>query len=492
MAPVLTMAPALTLMLLAFAMSGCREQVSPSESTATPTETEGASQRPLKLVVVDDDELAAAAEREWTARASRRLQVLAISGTQFAEWSKADFRELADVDAVIVDSEWIGDLAEHNLIETMPDYVRTNRGFAGGDMAIEADILPLCRVSIMRWGDLYCGIPLAARPFVFGVRRDILQHLKLPVPHSVESVRDVVQAYALADKQAGWPELPLAQPLAPNWAVYDFLARAAPYCRHRNRFSALFDLRSMQPTIDGPDFVRALEELKESVETSSKSRAGLEMDPAESFRSLLMGDALMAVGWYGGLDGVPLSEEAMENIVITELPGSADVYSRSEESWQKRSDEDTGNIPLAFAADRMAVVLRSSRSQRAAWNLVARLSGKEWSATVAAPSQAAGPVRRSQLRNTYWNDGLPRNLVQQYREALTATFARRAFLIKPRLPASRAYLMELDAAIRKCCTEDQDAATTLRDVSKRWQEITERRGVDNQVDAYHRSLGLEP
>ena len=39
------------------------------------------------------------------------------------------------------------------------------------------------------------------------------------------------------------------------------LARAAPYAKHRDNYSALFDIETMEPLVAGPPFVQALEEL---------------------------------------------------------------------------------------------------------------------------------------------------------------------------------------------------------------------------------------
>ena len=51
------------------------------------------------------------------------------------------------------------------------------------------------------------------------------------------------------------------EPLAPGWAGLVLLARAAPYAKHRDNYSALFDIETMEPLVAGPPFVQALEEL---------------------------------------------------------------------------------------------------------------------------------------------------------------------------------------------------------------------------------------
>lgn len=472
-------------------MLGCSQpEAVPVESPA-PATTSASEQRPLKLVVVDDDSLATVAAREWTARASRRLDIVTIDSTQFGLWLKADAGGLADSDAVICASCWVGELAARGLIEPMPDFVRQNASFADGDIGFETDFLPLYRQSVMTWGETICGLPLGGHVFVLGYRTDIFESLGLPAPRSLEAVRAAVQAFLEGDKKPEWPEIAIAQPLAETWAAHTFLAHAAPYCRHRNRFSALFELRTMEPEINGPEYQRALRELTEDARRGSDARCW-EQTPTQTFQSLFRGECVMAIGWPDAIDETTTAGDLLDRIAIIEFPGSRQVYDRFEGAWHERVEGEATHVPYLFPEDRMAVVLKSSRSQRAAWNLVAHLTGKSWGTTVAAASPATGPYRRSQLSGTTWTRGLPSKIVDEYRRAWISTATRRTFLSRLRLPANQAYLDALDAAVRACRGGSQTSDRELDEVATTWRRITEQQGQRLQIDAFHRSLGLEP
>ncbi len=484
-------AAASTIMLLT---CGCREQAVP-EASKMPSSTAVTDQRPLKMVVVDDVALAAAAAREWTARASRRLEIVNVGSAELASWLSSGARELGDVDAMILASHWVGDLAGRGLIQPMPDYVRTSRAFADGEIGLETDILPLYRQSVMTWGDSICGLPLGGHVYVLGYRKDVFDALNLPVPDTIASLREALETYVAAEKLDAWPSIAIVQPLAKDWAVHTFLARAAPYCRHRNRFSALFELQSMQPEISGPEYVRALQEIAEDAGRVGESPAEhINTSPVQAFQSLFGGQCLVAIGWPGAYED-HVQEEVLQQITILELPGSHEVYSRFEGVWQQRLADEATHVPYAFPDDRMAVVLKSSRSENAAWNLIARLSGKQWGPIVSDASAATGPFRRSQLTQSLGTRNLPRGLADQYRDVLESTMARRTFLSRLRLPANQEYLDTLDEAVRKFLSgpaEPDAAIRSLEDVAAAWQQITERQGRAAQIDAFHCSLGLEP
>ncbi len=64
------------------------------------------------------------------------------------------------------------------------------------------------------------------------------------------------------------------EPLGPGWAGLVLLARAAPYAKSQSNYSALFDMRTMEPLISGPPLVRALEELAAAAKLGPAEQLG--------------------------------------------------------------------------------------------------------------------------------------------------------------------------------------------------------------------------
>ena len=65
------------------------------------------------------------------------------------------------------------------------------------------------------------------------------------------------------------------------------LARAAAYAKHRDQYSALFNVETMEPLVAGPPFVHALEELVAAAKLGPADPLGY--DPAAARAGLLEG-----------------------------------------------------------------------------------------------------------------------------------------------------------------------------------------------------------
>ena len=85
------------------------------------------------------------------------------------------------------------------------------------------------------------------------------------------------------------------EPLAPGWAGDVLLARAAAYAKHRDNFSTLFDIETMEPLVAGPPFVQALEELVAAAKLGPADP--LHYDPAAVRAAFWSGQCGMALTW---------------------------------------------------------------------------------------------------------------------------------------------------------------------------------------------------
>jgi hypothetical protein len=385
-------------------------------------------------------------------------------------------------DAIIFPPELLGELASHQWLQPVPDFVIDNESFADGDLALRDDVLPLARQTLITWGESAYAVPLGAHVYTLGYRKDVLESLGLPPPATFAELQTALEAFADAVPGQRWPEYALAQPLGERWAARTLLAYAAPLCHDRGRFSTLFDLRTMDPSIDSPGFHRAVQLLVTGA--GDRGQASLEMDPNDTFAALWQGKCLFAIGWPETQQAP--SGDLLERIRIVEFPGAAESYSRSRSTWVKH--DEPLRIPLAFPMGRIGAALRNSRSQKPAWNLIVRLSGRQWGLSVCAASDATGPLRASQLDP--WLRRLPPAL--GYREAVRATLGRRRGLPLLRIPGAGRYLGALDEAIRAAAQGALEGPAAIEQTRRRWGQITTELGLESQIQAYYHNLGLEP
>ena len=230
--------------------TGCREaeQTASSSPAAAPE-----SLAPLRVLVIDDPELATVIPRQWQARAERAV---AIEQTTTQEFLAAKRKRLG-VDAVIYPSGLLGELAQRELIEPFSDDSINSSQFA------RREIFELSRLREVDWGGSVLAVTFGSPQWNLLYRRDIFARLQLTPPKTWSEYESLVKR--LTDREAlgelappaDQPWAAVIEPLGPGWAGPLLLARSAAYARHRSQYSTLFDYRTMQPLIGGPPFVRS-------------------------------------------------------------------------------------------------------------------------------------------------------------------------------------------------------------------------------------------
>jgi multiple sugar transport system substrate-binding protein len=448
----------------------------------------------LRLLVVGDPELAAAVGQlrgEWNTQTGAEFQVESIAETQFAVGDP-----LAS-DLLICPSWQLGPLAEQKLLTPIPD------NLLQADAGDWSDVLELLRRSEAAWVGEPLAVPFGSPVLVCYYRADLLEKLGRKPPETWAEYGELAEL--LADRKnlgAAAPpdDVPwcgTVEPLSPGWSAVVLLARAAPYARHRDNYSTLFDVRTMKPLVAGPPFVRALEELMAAAKVGSPKQ--LQYDPTSARAAFWQGRCGMALTWpTAAAAGLPAG--AAENVAASirvgfaELPGSTKVFNVRKQSWEARAEDEDPHVPLLAAAGRVGVVSRKSAHPEAAFELLFWLSGKQFSPRVSAMSAATTLFRRGHLgtAETWVEKPVPPVAARQYAAVTERTFGRGEWLCALRIPGRGEYLAALDEAVHRAVRGEQSPAEALQQAAIRWQEITDRLGPDRQKTAYLHSLGQEP
>lgn len=467
------------------------------DSPPDPDRTQGVD---LRLVVVDDPELAAAAGQlrgEWNALTGGALQVDAITERQL------DGAEPLPGDAVICPAHQLGPLAEQRLVTPIP------KELLQGDLAESGRRFELLRLREARWGEDVLAVAFGSPVLTCYYRADLLEALGRKPPKSWAEYQQLAELLAdrtrlpqtaetdatgnaaaagsdLSGDAAGW--CGTIEPLGPGWAGLVLLARAAPYAKHRANYSALFDIQTMAPLVAGPPFVRALDELVAAAKVGSPGQ--LKYGPAAVRAAFWEGRCGMALTWPTAAGKVP----AKQNIPVgfAELPGSTEVYDVGKQEWDVRAEDEDPHVPLLTIAGRIGVVGTKTARPREAFQLLLWLSGRQFSPQVCAASPATTLFCQSHLES-------PRNWVErpispsaarQYAELTEVTLQRQQWLSAPRIPGRSQYLSALDDAVDQAVGGEKTPAEALHQAATRWHEITQQLGVDRQKAAYLHSLGF--
>ena len=463
-------------------LAGCPS--SPSSST-TPAEKLPLSGVKLKLAVAGDPELAQAVARlqgEWNSQTGAEVEVLQIS--------EKELLEAKDIpaDAVLCDPRFIGIFAEQKMIVPVPASVQKTSQWA--------DVFDLSRHQEAAWGGEVVAVPFGSPVFVIYYRADLLEQLNRKPPQTWAEYHELAKLMAGMKQSSGEsPWFGTMEPLGAGWAGLVLLARAAPYAKHRDNYSTLFNIKTMEPLLAGPPMVRALEELAAAAKLGNPD--ALQSDPATVRTAFWQGKCSMAMTWPSAADrhhGEKSSIAAKSQFPIgfVELPGSNKVFNINNQAWETRSEDENPRVPLLSLAGRVGMVGKQSTQQEAAFQLLLWLSSEQNSPQISPASPATTLFRRSHLKQPMlWVEkGVSPTAAIKYVELSAETFHREQWLAL-RIPGREEYLAALDEAVQSAVAGDVTAADALSKAAKRWREITEKRGIDRQRAAYLHSLGLE-
>lgn len=446
--------------------------------SAPPAPAPQAEPARLKVLVVDDPALGTAIKREWLAHTEHEVEIVDISAEQAAN------AQLLPADVVIYAPAFLGQFAAADLLLPVDD-----AALAGAEYDRD-DVLPLLRTQETTWGRRIVAVPLGSPQFVLCYRADLLQQYNLQPPRTWKEYATLAERFTEKPASAeveNWQ--PTAEPLATSWAARLLLARAAGSALHRDQLSPLWNLESMEPLITGPPWVRALEEL-----VADNRRGGTEpklLTPEECYAKFLAGECAFAISWPCAVPDEAPARLQPEQIGMTLLPGSSEVYHPLAARWESLGAGESPHVPLLGISGRVASVTRASSQPRLATRFVVWLSGPETSGRIAPLSSATTVFRQSHFQNSGWQAPAElQNQLATYGELLNSVqTAPRRFPV-PRIPGQQEYLAGLDAAVLAALRQEQTPAEALQQAAAKWQEITKARGVSAQQRELRRSLGL--
>lgn len=434
---------------------------------------------PLRVMVVDDPPLATALAREWLAHTESKVELVEVTS------EKAAAAAQLPVDVVIYPTALLGSFASADLLLPLAEKSLSDPAYA------RDEILPSLTNVETTWGRRTLAAPLGSPQLVLWYRTDLLAQKNLQPPQTWQEYAAAVEAFVEQPQETASNWQATAEPLAAGWAARLLLARGAASGLHRDQLSPLWNLEKLEPLIAGPPWVRALEQLAADNRASTAGdRARL--TPSECVEKFHAGECAFAIGWPGSTEKGIASTLKADQIGVTQLPGSREVFQPATEQWEAVADEDSIRVPLLGSSGRLASVTRASAQPQVATQFVLWLSGPAVSGRVASVSPATTLFRTSHFRSggSWQMPNADKSQLSAYGELLfSQPTAGRRFLL-PRIPGEQEYLAALDAAVLSAVRGEQPAAEALQSAAAQWREITNRRGVTLQQRALRRSLGL--
>ena len=477
---------AAVLLLLALVVPGCWGQ-----KKLEPTPVKRAPET-VRLLVPGDPALAEAIRRlkgEWHAVSGNSLEVI-------EQLSLRESNEKQVFDALIIPAIDLGDRVATGGLVPVPADLRDDPAAAWSDFFL------LVQQGVA-WGDNVWGVPLGQPQLTLLYRRDLFERFKKSPPTTWAEYQALVKFFAKRENlgdaapPADQPWHATLEPTAPEWAGRLLLARAAAYAKHRDNFSTLLNIDTMEPLIAGEPFVRALTEL-----VAAAGRDAPRLDPAGVREAFFAGQSAMALTWptaakasaSGGDDGEKGSESDTIKVGFAELPGATQMFNFATGKWDTRNPDESVHVPVVPLAGLTGVVSKNSHHAMAAFELLIWLSGEKWGTRVAGRSDQTTLFRRSQLAEIgrWVEPGIDRTAARQYGQVVSDGMSRSVWVDGLRIRGSERYYLDLGEAVASALEGTQSPADALSAAAEKWRQTTERVGLDVQKASYRRSLGLDP
>jgi len=467
-----------------FLVLGCQTRPEQVDETVASADKLPQAAVELEVLVVDDPPLAQAIGRwrgEWSERTTGDYRV---EETTLETLLAADS---LTADVVVYAPRYLGQLAEGDMILPLRTEQLQKEGF---DVS---DVFDAVEHGEMHWGAETYALPFGSPVLMLYYRKDLLAAIDRQPPATWSEYAQLVDVLEQANREGRLglektPWYPTLEPTAEGWGAFTLLARAAPYARHRNYYSTLFELESLAPRITSQAFVAALTEMVEAAKRSGAPP----MDPAAIRQAVYRGDCGMAICWPSA--AADIEAESAPSIELSELPGSERVVNPRGDSWEERRPREERRVPLVSFGGRVGSVTAWSTDAGTAQRLLAWLTGNELSDQISPESRDTTMFRTQHVASPQrWVEpAMSSATARQYARTLEVALSRRAWLIPPRLPGCDRYLQALDSAVQAALREEVSPEQALGQAAAAWEKITDQVGREEQRAAYTRSLGQEP
>lgn len=461
-------------------------------------------------VLVNADQMALPVREvkgEFEAATGAKLNIEQVSiDEHFINLISAGTNRTGNYDASIAGAWWLGELVSAGYVASYDEYYNDPRF---PRWAIE-DVLPGPR-HLLEYGGRRYMVANDHDGQVLYYRRDLLADARhqaafrqeygypLAVPTTWQQFRDIAEYFNGKDLNAdGIADHGVTLHLkVGEQGMFHFMSFSAPFViGPDNPKLYWFDPHTMTPLIQSPGHVRALSTLAELVKFGP---AGMfEWDLPQSWDHFLAGRAALTFTW-GDLGALAQQEgsRVRGRIGTAHLPGTSEYYSIKSQAWIKSAATNfVGNVTGGSWA---GVINQFSEAPQAAYYLLALLATRKKSIVYAARgwdgvdpgrySHFLAPLGSAKIED-YLRLGWDEVDVRDYLNAYFANFNNPLQLPYLRIPGTFSYWQALDVHLVSAAKGHVTPEAALRAAAVDFEEITLRRGRENQQRSYRESLGL--
>jgi len=412
-----------------------------------------------------------------------------------------------EYDTSIAGAWWLGDLVAGDFIIPYDEYYNDDR-FPKWDIE---DVQPGPRALLEYGGQKY----MVANDHdgqVMYYRRDLLEDAEhqaafqekygyeLGVPKTWQEFRDVAEYFNGQDLNGdGTPDSGLTMHLkVGGQGMFHFMSFSAPFViGPENPKLYWFDPETMEPLMDSPGHIRAMETLVDLIQFGPEAMMGWSL--GESWDYFLRGQAALTFTW-GDLGALAQQEgsQVTGKTGAAPMPGTMEYYNIATGEWVQT--EEPNMVGNTTGGSWAGVISKFSDAPEATYYLLALMATKEKSAVYAARGwDGADPGRFSHYLppegtasiDDYLAAGWDEQDIKDYTKAYFDNFSAPQQFPYLRIPGTFEYWTSLDIHLSEAATGQVTPEEALQATAADFEQITDRLGRDQQLEVYKASLGFE-
>jgi multiple sugar transport system substrate-binding protein len=444
---------------------------------------------------------------EFEAATGAQLEIVRMPGVEHYPTIISDMtNRTGKYDASLAGSWWLGDMVAGGHLLAYDKFYDDPR-FPKWDID---DVLPGPR-SLLSYGGKKYMVAYDHDGQVMYYRRDLLNDPRhqaafqqkygypLAVPQTWAQFRDAVEYFNGQDLNGdGVPDNGIVLALQPgSQGMFNYMTLSASFViGPTNERLYWFDPRTMEPLIESPGHLRALELFVELVKFGPREM--LTWNHGRGWDHFLAGRAAFALTWgdLGALAQQPGSH-VKGKTGAAPVPGTHEYYDIGQGKWVKT--EALNRVGNTTGASWAGVISKYSKAPEATYFLLALLAMKEKSQVYAARGwDGIDPGRKFHFLppegtgtlEPYLRAGWDEADVRDYLSAFQQTFNDKQQFPYLRIPGAYSYWLALDLHLVEAASGQLSPAAALKAAAVDFEEITIRLGRARQREAYRTSLGF--
>ena len=397
-------------------------------------------------------------------------------------------------DVLFYGSLWIGDF--HDYLAPVPQKYQDGAGMK--------DVTPTYH-KVATWGKTMVQYTVDADRNYLKYRTDVFNNPEykkkfkektghdLAVPKTWEEYDEIANFFNGWDWAGdGKPHFGSAEVTKRDDLMFSaFIDRASAYAKNPNvKGGMFFDLKTMEPLINTPGFVKALEMFVKAKRYFPPG--GDSFGLGDEIFSFGGGQTLMSYTWDDAfVQAMEPKSKIRFKVGSAPLPGSHEVWNRITKKWDHFA---TPNAPAYVTWGWTSAVAKASKNQDMSFDFLCFFSNEaNADHDLQIGRFGINPYRNAHFTKSFWADkmGWGKTVGDQYVDTLLTIDRSKNHVFDLRVPGVNQFMSSMATGVSEAMAGQKTPQQALDDVAKEWKQIVARIGVDKVRQAYANVVKLE-